>query len=346
MDPTNNFAPKPNPEPKKAPAAPSAMPILETGPAAALSFENAFEGGAAIAGQQSAHTVQTAFSQFTPNVRIGATEPLTTPDPIPEPDPVEEALRAPIKPAAPVPGSIGSAVSVPVDIPTEDTNSGDESPFIQDVDPNTPFVQDATPVVAKKTKEEKSNLILTILIAISAIVLVVLAVILIMQLTGADKKIGQSTSGNTPSANVVYSELNCKYSYNSAELLTMSNATSGRKTLNATFGDGELLDIEEKIYLNYENSSLASAGKNSVRDSYVSEFKSLGISTDPFKSEYKTDGSAVEISHRAEINQINETNMSMFHLVLAKDRTIDISTVTIQKTYKNLGYTCSVEIRD
>lgn len=42
-----------------------------------------------------------------------ATEPIMRPDLPPAPDPVKQELEAPMKAAAPVPGSIGSAVSMP-----------------------------------------------------------------------------------------------------------------------------------------------------------------------------------------------------------------------------------------
>ena len=44
---------------------------------------------------------------------VGATDPITMPAPPKAPDPVEVELNAPFKAAAPVPGSIGSAISVP-----------------------------------------------------------------------------------------------------------------------------------------------------------------------------------------------------------------------------------------
>lgn len=49
---------------------------------------------------------------------IAATEPIAEPEPAPEPDPIAEALKEPFIPAPPVPGSIGSAVSVPKVEPT------------------------------------------------------------------------------------------------------------------------------------------------------------------------------------------------------------------------------------
>ena len=44
---------------------------------------------------------------------VAATDPIMMPEPAPAPDPIEEELKAPMKAAGPVPGSIGSAVSGP-----------------------------------------------------------------------------------------------------------------------------------------------------------------------------------------------------------------------------------------
>lgn len=56
---------------------------------------------------------------------ISATEPLTQPEAPEAPDPTEAELDAPFTPAAPVPGSIGSAISVP---PAADTETNLTNP--------------------------------------------------------------------------------------------------------------------------------------------------------------------------------------------------------------------------
>lgn len=88
---------------------------------------------------------------------IAATEPITEPDPIPEPDPIEEELKAPFKAAAPVPGSIGSAISVAKDAvvevekPREEKKKKKEKPApkkaeasaeiaVPALNPNNPFL--------------------------------------------------------------------------------------------------------------------------------------------------------------------------------------------------------------
>ena len=110
---------------------------------------------------------------------VGATDPITMPAPPKAPDPVEEELKAPFKAAEPVPGSIGSAISVPEGAaPAGDPG---HTPSVSFTDPATndePKNTSAPAPVKKKTS--KSTLIA--LVAVAGVIVVVLAVVLIMQL--------------------------------------------------------------------------------------------------------------------------------------------------------------------
>ena len=109
------------------------------------------------------------------------------------PDPVEEELKAPLKAAGPVPGSIGSAVSVPAESGTTSNaaaavNPADNLMTATPTNPTTP----ATPAGKKpsffdkltaKSKMDKKTLI--ILFAVAGAVLVALIILLILVATGA-----------------------------------------------------------------------------------------------------------------------------------------------------------------
>lgn len=99
-------------------------------------------------------------------------------------DPVEEELKAPLKAAAPAPGSIGSAVSGPADANASQNNTP--------VDPNNPMTANVAPQVKKgsifnklmaKTKMNKTTLIL--LAAVAGLIVIGLIVVLVMVATGA-----------------------------------------------------------------------------------------------------------------------------------------------------------------
>ena len=104
-------------------------------------------------------------------------------------DPVEEELKAPLKAAEPVPGSIGSAVSVPSEngvapnsVPFNDPAKMADNPMTANAAPQTKknsFLDKLT----VKTKMNKNTLIL--LAVVAAIVVVLLIGVLVMVATGA-----------------------------------------------------------------------------------------------------------------------------------------------------------------
>lgn len=119
------------------------------------------------------------------------TDPIMMPDPVTQPDPVEEELKAPMKAAGPVPGSIGSAVSMPASeaapAPVGDLPDNPAQPNTPSVAFNDPATQPTGPAMtpsgvqpAKKTNKTT----LTVLIAVAAVIVIALAVVLVMSLTG------------------------------------------------------------------------------------------------------------------------------------------------------------------
>lgn len=326
--------PTPTPAPNPAPAAPA--PTLETGPAPTMSLENAFEGGAAIAGAQS------AFASPQPDLNIGATEPITMPDPIPEPDPVEEALKAPVKAAAPVPGSIGSAVSVPAAAPAPAEQPAEAAPAPAQAPAQAPAaapapVEQSAEQPAKPAKKKNKALIYVLLVVLILAGLITAAAIFLPDLL--NDGLNKISSGASKPAGT-YAELSCKYSLNSSELLANSNAINGTKALHVEYLDGELVEIRQTTTLEYENSSFANTGKGEVRDKYVSEFRALDFDTDPFTSSYTTNKNIVTAVHSAKLKDLTSNNMKLFNLSLAKDKTIDTDAGSIKEAYEKLGYSC------
>ena len=126
---------------------------------------------------------------------LGAMDPLTMPDKPAEPDPVEEELKAPLKAAAPVPGSIGSAVSVPAEGASAGGAPVSGVPVMpvptpmatapQSVSFEDPAKMPAAGGVAKsggKLKMSKQTLVL--LCVVAGIVVLALIIVLVMMLNG------------------------------------------------------------------------------------------------------------------------------------------------------------------
>ena len=343
-------APAMGPAPMPAPA-PMPTPVMEAAPAPAMSFESAFEGGVA--------NPATNFGASTMPNGIAATEPLTEPDPIPEPDPIEEALKAPIKAADPVPGSIGSAVSVPFGqeapmmgtsvAPTQQNNVAFNS------NPSTSFSSDpmgaGQPQKAKGLMENKK---LLMIIGIGAIAIIIVIIVIIMILGSGNKSNTNQTNQNNqqgqnqpvkdPNRYDTSTTLSCSYEFEESDLEDYGEAEEGTEVVIANFTNKELVDITRTLSIVYDDEELAKAGKKISNDLWRERYEALDFTTDPFDNSYSLNGQVLTVTHKAEdIEDIDEANMELMEISLTANDEIDFSQDSIQENYENLGFVCTVK---
>ena len=174
MDPTTNPTPTPTPAPAPAAPVPPVPPVAAPG---------ATPGAAPVFNQMSASEAFAAPVPGGAQPLVGATDPITMPAPPKAPDPVEEELKAPFKAAEPVPGSIGSAISVP-----EGAAPAGEPGRTPSVSFTDPALNDTPNNTSAPVAPKKNNKTLIALVAVAGLIVVVLAVVLGMQLLGGDGK--------------------------------------------------------------------------------------------------------------------------------------------------------------
>ena len=198
---------------------------------------------------------------------LAATDPIMRPEPAPTPDPVEEELKAPMKAAEPVPGSIGSAVSGPAGTSAEASveqafpeNTSDQVPNVAFNDPATQPQPSAGAETGTESAKKKNNKItLIVLIAIAAVVVIALIIVLIIQLNpssssstssqGANDSIAiddeeeENESEGTSGVSTGSSTLNCTRDMTEDELAKLDGATAGTINISVEFEDGELSKI-------------------------------------------------------------------------------------------------------
>ncbi len=138
MDPTTN--PQPNANPGATPAVPPAPSVPPVPPAPVPPVVNPTNPVATPATPPPASGLDA----------LPLTDPIMRPDLPPAPDPVKQELEAPMRPAAPVPGSIGSAVSVP-ETKEEEAPAENAEPS----EPAAPAAPGSTPNVAFNDPAEK-----------------------------------------------------------------------------------------------------------------------------------------------------------------------------------------------
>ena len=234
MDPMNNPTPTPNPTPSPEPGdtpspdpmngampEPGTMPGAEPMGAPGMGDITGDPGtggitsdpGAPVVPPEPVAAVEPNPTPVNPVVMPGgaphfqptgmaATDPIMQPEPAKAPDPIEEELKAPMKAAAPVPGSIGSAVSGPNgDGPAPSAAMG--VPEAAGQTPSVPFndpamqPDGAKPAKAKKAPNKKT---LIALIIVAAMVVIALAAVLIVQIASGDSRSSNSSSSSSSSA--------------------------------------------------------------------------------------------------------------------------------------------------
>lgn len=222
MDPTTNPTPNPNPAPAPGSSPAPGVPPVPSAPAQPATPVNPVVQPPVnpVINPTNPNPVNPVFQPGGPN-GVAATDPILRPEPAPAVDPVEEELKAPMKAAAPAPGSIGSAVSgpdvgeepaielaAPVMPNTAPSTPAATNPFIEAPQNNTPSVSFNDPAMqpdatnpatdpAKSVKKKNSKTTLILLVVVAVIVVIALAAVLIFQLMG-DNGGNQKPADPTP----------------------------------------------------------------------------------------------------------------------------------------------------
>ena len=275
----------------------------------------------------------TGNTNFTASMSgIAATDPIMKPEPAKAPDPIEEELKAPMKAAGPVPGSIGSAVSGPasenggMDVPMGG-NPFDNMPKerTQNVPFNDPAMEPNSAqggvIGSGSGKKPQNKKVLIALVAVAAVIVVALVVVLVMQLTGGNSTPTNNTpipapdssyDENTTSENV----LNCKRDMTAEELVAFKKAVSGTIEINAKFSNEDVLVS-------------VSLSKTATYDITEGEIDA----NDPVEVEKK----------EAEAANLTSENASNYYLLSTDKTTVMTDLSTIRAHYEeDLAFICDI----
>ena len=285
MDPINNPTPTPTPDPGVAPAPePPVAPEAPVAPAPEPPVAEPAPVNAPVPPEPVNPVVNPGaepvpanpvFQPSEPN-GLAATDPIMQPEAPKAPDPVEEELKAPMKAAGPVPGSIGSAVSGPQS-EGEAAPAPADNPFAS-APAKTPSVSFNDPVAeaqgaagAPATKKPMDKKTLIILCVVAGIIVIALIVILIMMLSkpgsggssqgssdnggsevvtnddeeeeeDEDETIDEESGSDTPVV-VDSGTMTCTKEIASEEVSNDGGTASGMTTISVVFADKTLTTI-------------------------------------------------------------------------------------------------------
>ena len=192
-------------------------------------------------------------------VGVAATEPIMMPEQPKAPDPIEEELKAPMKAAAPAPGSIGSAVSGPSEssaaqVPepnpainpfqTPQAPAKTTTPSVSFTDPAMqPDVTNPQSSNVKPAKKKTSKNTLIALIVVAVMVIIALGAVFAMQFlnwpgsgdnsgSGGSSSSSSSNSSNSNSSSSSNSNSNSNSSQNGSSSNSSSNSSNSGSSTN------------------------------------------------------------------------------------------------------------------
>ena len=359
MDPTTNPIPTPNPvpnpsvppvEPSVTPVAPQSTPVNPVIEPTQPAVNPVVTPTQPIENPVVTPTnLDPVGATFQPGGLDGvaATDPIMMPEPVAKPDPIEEELKAPMKAAAPVPGSIGSAVSgpeavTPVEEPIAPVSTGQTvvpeatvlsqenvstTPSVSFTDPaTTPEVNPATEAPQPVKKSSRTTLI--VLVVVAFVIVVALAVVLVMQLMPSQQNEPSNpvspTPEPTPTPVIEPTKLSCSRSMTEEELATFKDAQtepidgvlSGNIVINMEFDENDKLSTIEE-YKNVTNESLEATDEEPLGNSEAG-IDSVSMSVDDLDAE----------------------NIGQFYLSYDENGEFATSKDDLQEDYEQLDFVC------
>lgn len=138
-------------------------------------------------------------------------------------------------------------------------------------------------------------------------------------------------------------KLVCELEGNNSELLTTGNALESTSRIEASYFGGDFVDILQTFEAKFENSSTAKIAMSNARSTYVKRFKSFGIATEPFKSEYSQNDTSIVVTHYADTSTISGDNAAVVHISVNQNDVVIYDIDSIKSNYEELGYACRVE---
>ena len=148
---------------------------------------------------------------------------------------------------------------------------------------------------------------------------------------------------NHSAAGFSLKELSCEIKGENGDLLNIGNALEAKSAVKASYVNEEFSEIIQTFEARFDNSSTARIALGKARSEYVKRFKSAGIATEPFKSDYTQNDSTIVVTHQADSTNIDKKNAAVMHIEVNKNGVVIYDIDSIKENYEKLGYTCSIE---
>ncbi len=259
---------------------------------------------------------------------LSATDPIMQPEAPKAPDPVEEELKAPMKAAGPVPGSIGSAVSGPQS--ESEAALPSDNPFANS-SPSTPSVSFNDPAAEQggvgvpKAKKPVNKTTLIVLCVVAGMIVIALVAILVMQLMSSQPS-GNSSGGTGNNTVVIENEEEEEEPEEEEEIDSTVSIASGTMVCTKTIAGTE---------------ASAAGGATSGTTTVTVEFSDGMLTT--ISSSKTVSGTETPEQHQAVASELTLETASTFNLSATNESgELDLSIDAVKANYEDLDFVCEV----
>lgn len=245
-----------------------------------------------------------------------------------------------LRPADPVPGSIGSAFAYSETAPDHSIPVPKPKKLPKSKKNKEPVVDSSDPTATAPSGKSTSKVRIILAVIVGLLLIAVIGVIVFFIASGSSnttttKKV--ETSANTSTTPSV-SSLTCTKE-GVKNFQQYGNITSGAEQAIAMYSDDTLTSFGTMLTLKYASEDAAADGLALAKELYNTKLENANLSADPFDSSFDSSGTSVVITHQAEGESITAKTARIFDLTVASGEAVtDID--TISNNYESDGFTC------
>ncbi|MBQ9019969.1 hypothetical protein IJ096_01455 [Candidatus Saccharibacteria bacterium] len=186
---------------------------------------------------------------------------------------------------------------------------------------------------------KKFNLAAVLGIILITVVITATAVFAALLFTQGSKENNITVVENVNTDEV--SSITCKKDGNEEQRKSAGDATKMSTTVIANYLNGDLENYAENTIYSYATSEAATSAKKTVQEAYEKKLKDIGLTNDPFNSNYAASGTSLTVSHFADSSKLSFENMTILDIPQTNGTNPDIS--AIDKALSSKDYDCTIK---
>ena len=241
---------------------------------------------------------------------------------------IPSSEEEPLKPADPVPGSIGSALAYSETAPDHSIST---SKLFQST-------KDSQSKQGQIKRILKDNLRLVIIL-IAGIVVIAVVVIVILAISNSSSIQPQVTKSSNQKPATTTTSLTCTREGNSTSFAAYDGVVSGEEEIIAMYANNSLNSFSTNLSLTFNSEDSARNALSLIKTEYNTKITNAKLNIDPFNSTYDQNGNSIVVMHYADGQDINTINANILGFYVTSGE-VQSDIDTLSDSYEAAKYTC------